>query len=226
MLFWGLFLCNRLSSLLTWQSAAAQLSILFLEKTFNRLINSFIDNNVGIAEDFLSVSLAAHLKDNLTSLYARQQLRAAGIGNDVQAMQNREIRRDVIYWLDRAHEDVYEDAFFDLMDLFVRHLNETCYTGITGYEFHYAMYEEGSFYKKHLDQFRCDDSRQFSMIIYLNAGWVEADGGELCVHHANRLQFIAPENRKGVFFRSSELEHEVLKTNKARMSVTGWLKRG
>ena len=29
---------------------------------------------------------------------------------------------------------------------------------------------------------------------------------------------------KTVFFKSSELAHEVLLTNKARMSITGWLK--
>jgi SM-20-related protein len=29
---------------------------------------------------------------------------------------------------------------------------------------------------------------------------------------------------KSVFFKSSELVHEVLTTNKPRMSITGWLK--
>jgi SM-20-related protein len=31
-------------------------------------------------------------------------------------------------------------------------------------------------------------------------------------------------NGKGVFFKSGELEHEVLLANKMRMSITGWLK--
>jgi Rps23 Pro-64 3,4-dihydroxylase Tpa1-like proline 4-hydroxylase len=50
-------------------------------------------------------------------------------------------------------------------------LNATCYTGITDYEFHYTLYEKGSFYKKHFDQFRNNDSRQYSMIMYLNTNW-------------------------------------------------------
>jgi SM-20-related protein len=132
----------------------------------------------------------------------------------------------MIYWLDRSHDDVYENDFFELMDSFVKYLNETCYTGITGYEFHYALYEEGRFYKKHLDQFRTDGSRQYSMIMYLNADWKLSDGGELCIHQNGSLQNISPVNRKGVFFKSSELEHEVLLTNKPRMSITGWLKIG
>ena len=193
-------------------------------KTFNTLIDSFIDNKVGIAENFLSEALASHLKDNLKKLYSEKQLLNAGTGNETVVVQDKLVRGDKIYWLDRKHNDPYENDFFDLMDQFVIHLNSSCYTGITGYEFHYTMYEKGSFYKKHLDQFRNNGSRQYSMIMYLNADWEEKDGGELCIHHGDNLQNITPTNGKSVFFKSSELEHEVLLTNKSRMSITGWLK--
>ena len=193
---------------------------------FNTLINSFIDNKVGIAEDFLSKPLALHLKKKLLDLYANNQLRSAGTGNDTAVVHNKLMRSDIIYWLDRKHNDQYENDFFDLMDSFVSHLNSTCYTGITGYEFHYALYETGSFYKKHLDQFRNNGSRQYSMVMYLNTDWQQNDGGELCIHHKGSLQNITPINGKSVFFKSSELEHEVLLTNKPRMSITGWLKVG
>jgi len=197
-----------------------------LEKIFNALIDSFIDTKVGIAENFLSVPLALHLKDNLVALYAGKLLRAAGTGNDTLAVHNKQVRSDVIYWLDREHNNRYENDFFDLMDLFVSHLNSTCYTGITGYEFHYTLYEKGSFYTKHLDQFQNNGSRQYSMIMYLNEDWKNADGGELCIHHEADLQNISPVNGKSVFFKSSELVHEVLLSNKPRMSITGWLKVG
>ena len=193
-------------------------------KIFNTLIDSFIDNKVGIAENFLSEALASHLKDNLKKLYSEKQLLNAGTGNETVIVQDKLVRGDKIYWLDRKHNDPYENDFFDLMDQFVIHLNSSCYTGITGYEFHYTMYEKGSFYKKHLDQFRNNGSRQYSMIMYLNADWEEKDGGELCIHHGDNLQNITPTNGKSVFFKSSELEHEVLLTNKSRMSITGWLK--
>jgi SM-20-related protein len=130
----------------------------------------------------------------------------------------------VIHWLDRKHENQFENTFFDLMDAFVIYLNESCYAGIKDYEFHYTLYPIGSFYKKHLDQFQNNDSRQFSMIMYLNLNWRKEDGGELRIHHANHDQNISPTNGKIVFFRSSELEHEVLITNKARLSITGWLR--
>jgi len=195
-----------------------------LEKIFNTLIDSFIDQKIGIADNFLSESLALRLKENLNALYAGKLLKTAGTGNKEFAVQNTLVRSDKIYWLDRKHNNEYENAFFDLMDSFVIHLNSTCYTGITGYEFHYTLYEAGSFYKKHFDQFRSNDSRQYSMIMYLNANWQEADGGELCIHHLGQTQKIAPTNGKIVFFKSNELEHEVLLTSKKRISITGWLK--
>ena len=198
--------------------------ILLLQKIFNTLINSFIENRIGIAENFLSDSLALHLKENLAILYAEKLLRSAGTGQNVQVDPSTFFRTDIIYWLDRKHNNPYENLFLDLMDQFMDHLNETCYTGIHSYEFHYTLYESGSSYKKHLDQFRNNDGRQYSMILYLNDDWQERDGGELCIHHKDRLEYIAPSNGKTVFFKSNELEHEVLVTNKPRMSITGWLK--
>jgi SM-20-related protein len=195
-----------------------------LQTTFDCLIDSFIDDKVGLANDFLTVSLAAGMKANLLALYAENSLLSAGIGNNSVQNHDKLIRNDKIHWLDRGHDNVFEVRFFELMDSFVAYLNRTCYTGITGYEFHYTLYEKGSFYKKHLDQFKNNKSRAYSMIMYLNLDWQTKDGGELCIYHTDSLQTIAPKNGRCVFFKSSELEHEVLMTNEPRMSITGWLK--
>ncbi len=195
-----------------------------MEKIFNELINSFLENRVGISENFLSNQLAADLKNNLEKLYDNNSLERAGTGGKDNLQLNSMIRRDIIYWLDREHNDVHENSFFALMDSFISYLNETCYTGIRGYEFHYTMYEAGSFYKKHIDQFRGNDSRKYSVIMYLNEHWKAGDGGELCVYHEDKVEDITPVNGKMVFFKSSELQHEVLVTNVPRMSITGWLK--
>lgn len=197
-----------------------------MQLAFETLINSFIENKVGIAEGFLSPQLARDLRKNLTNLYHDKQLQSAGTGNSENVAHDKAVRSDMIYWLDKKHNNAHENAFFAVMDAFILCLNSSCYTGITGYEFHYAMYETGSFYKKHLDQFRNNQSRQYSMIIYLNTEWVEGDGGQLSIHHAGAAsQDIDPTGGKTVFFKSSELEHEVLVANKPRMSITGWLKR-
>ena len=195
-----------------------------METIFNTLIDSFINDEVGIAEHFLDESLAGHLKENLTALFAQNKMQHAGTGNNAIVDRNKLVRGDSIHWLDRAHNDVHENSFFDLMDRFVKYLNENCYTGINSYEFHYTLYPPGTFYKKHIDRFQNNDSRKFSLIMYLNTEWIPEDGGELCIHHESGLQNISPQNGKVVFFKSNELEHEVLITHKNRMSITGWLK--
>ena len=195
-----------------------------METIFNTLIDSFINDRVGIAEHFLNESLAGHLRENLTALFDQNKMQLGGTGKNALVDRNNLVRGDSIHWLDRAHNDVHENSFFDLMDRFVKYLNENCYTGINNYEFHYTLYAPGTFYKKHIDRFQNNDSRKFSMIMYLNTDWISEDGGELCIHHETGLQKISPVNGKVVFFKSNELEHEVLMTHKNRMSITGWLK--
>lgn len=168
--------------------------------------------------------MATQLRGNLRSLNFNKKLQEAGIGNQAKLVTDLSNRGDKIYWLDRSHNDKYENLFFDLMDEFVSYLNSSCYIGITGYEFHYALYEKGTFYKRHLDQFQDNKSRAFTMIMYLNVDWKEEDGGNLCIFHENGSQIINPVNGSCVFFKSSELEHEVLACNQQRLSITGWLK--
>lgn len=197
-----------------------------MQAIYDTLITSFIKNEVGIADNFLNLPLAAFLKQNLLGLYDKEQMRSAGTGNSAMILHNKMVRNDKIYWLDPLRENLHEASFFKLIDNFITYLNATCYTGITGYEFHYTLYEKGSFYQKHIDQFKSNKSRAYSMIMYLNTNWQLADGGELCIHHTNSLQNITPINGKCVFFKSSDLVHEVLQTQEPRLSITGWLKVG
>ena len=196
-----------------------------MEKRYEDLIAGYIKNKIGISDHFLNDDLCEHLKNNLMSLNEEKLMQNAGIGNDNLKNHNDLIRRDSIYWLDKKHNNPYENEFLEKMDNLVIYLNQTCYTNIKSHEFHYSLFESGDFYRKHLDQFKDDSSRQLSIIIYLNPNWEAKDGGELLVYQVNNNQAISPTQGKTVFFKSSELEHEVLVTQQPRMSITGWLKR-
>ena len=195
-----------------------------MENSFEALIATFIENKVGISEHFLSTKLANSLKQNLIVLNQKSLLMAAGIGNSDKLSYDGAIRSDSIYWLDKKHNNAFENEFFAQIEAFILYLNQSCYAGITGYEFHYSLYESGDFYLKHLDQFKNNPSRKYSMISYLNSNWQESDGGELLIHQADHNQKISPTQGKTVFFKSDELVHEVLVTQNTRMSITGWLK--
>lgn len=200
-------------------------STLPMNNQFDLLIDSYLDNNVGIDSNFLTEKLSAGLQQNILQLQRDDKMITAGIGNEEVKDPRQKMRGDKIYWMDKSHPNIYEQEYLQLAEDFITHLNSTCYTGINGYEFHYAVYEEGSFYKKHKDQFKNDSSRKYSLISYLNENWLEEDGGQLLVYQNEVAQTIQPHAQTAVFFKSDEMEHEVTKAHRSRMSITGWLKR-
>ena len=196
-----------------------------MEAKFEELIESFVTNKIGISEAFLSLPLAAALQKNLLQLNTDGRMLGAGIGNATIKGTNKKVRSDKTFWLEDDTQNDAELEFMDIIREFMGHLNRTCYTGLNACEFHYALYEEGSFYARHKDQLRNDDNRKYSMISYLNEDWVESNGGQLIVYNEKGKSSILPTNQKAVFFQSDVVEHEVAVASRSRMSLTGWLKR-
>ncbi len=196
-----------------------------MEARFEELIEGFITGNIGISENFLSISLAAALQKNLLQLDEDKLMIRAGIGNGMVCDSAQTHRGDRTCWLSSSTDNSAEMEFLDIIDQFMGHLNRTCYTGLNSCEFHYALYQEGKGYARHKDQFKNNNSRKFSLISYLNEGWHETDGGQLIIHNDdNSIQSILPNNQKAVFFQSDKTDHQVAIANRPRLSITGWLK--
>ena len=195
-----------------------------MNEQFDILIDSYLSDHVGIAPAFLNQKLSTELQENIIQLQKKEMMTAAGIGNEEVKDANQKMRTDKIYWLDKKHNNKFENEFLQHAENFIERLNSTCYAGINAYEFHYAVYEEGSFYRRHKDQFKNNDSRKFSLISYLNENWVAADGGQLQIYQNDTMKQIEPRSQTAVLFKSDETEHEVIKANRSRMSITGWLK--
>lgn len=151
----------------------------------------------------------------------RTQLKSAGIGKGDQFTKEESIRKDKIVWLEK-NDNHLSELFFDKVNALVTGLNRRCFLGLNDYEFHFACYGPGAFYKRHKDTFSNDSERKISAIIYLNQNWKEGDGGELCIYSEQTLT-VQPLAGTLVLFES-HIEHEVLKSNTQRISITGWLK--
>lgn len=192
---------------------------------FDLLIDSYLENNIGIDIDFLTPELSAGLQQNIAQLQKYDKMTFAGVGNETVMDTKQKMRGDKIYWMDKSHDNIFEREFLFQMEGFIERLNSTCYAGINDYEFHYAVYEEGSGYKRHKDQFKNDSNRKYSLINYLNNDWLEQDGGQLMIYQNNESQTIQPQSQTAVFFKSDEMEHEVTLANRRRMSISGWLKQ-
>jgi SM-20-related protein len=190
---------------------------------YEELIQGLLDKGFGSVDNWLEKEELDCLRKSVLDRYQGGLFHQAGIGAKENFQKAEEIRKDQVFWLDKPEMGSCEHDFFLKMDDFIQYLNRTCYAGIKNYEFHYAVYEEGSFYKKHIDQFVNDPGRKFSFVTYLSESWEPGDGGELMLYTEKEILTIAPTPGKILFFKS-DLPHEVLRTNKTRLSLTGWLK--
>lgn len=195
---------------------------------FDPIIDGISEQGYGVVDDFLSPDEVQKLAKQLHKRREQGQFKAAGIGNQ-NTIVEKQIRGDEILWLNEADAVPEELAFLNRIGEFVQYVNRTCYLGLRDYEFHYALYPTGTFYKRHLDQFRTDFRRRLSVVCYLNTDWQEADGGQITLYlptenGAEKTVAISPIGGRLVCFESGRLEHEVLPSTRERLSVTGWLK--
>lgn len=192
---------------------------------FESLIQGMLEDEYGMVEDFISPALVERLRNNLLARMALGKMSPAGIGQHSSFQENSQVRSDQISWIEDDQSDIGEEEYFRLLWDFLGYLNQTCYTGLNAFESHYARYDQGSFYKRHLDQFKADSGRKYSVVLYLNDRWLEDDGGQLLIYRKADQVSISPLGGKVVFFQSDRNEHEVLPATRARMSIAGWMKQ-
>lgn len=191
--------------------------------TYEKLIEGLLDRGFGSVDHWLSSEELDGLRKSLLMHYNQENFHLAGVGNKEALQTEKKIRTDHIYWLDHSTTNPFEQQFLHKINDFVAYLNRTCFAGIASCELHYAVYQKGSYYKKHIDRFRNDDRRKFSIVFYLSENWSEGDGGELLLYTADTVTKIEPIPGRMVFF-DSELPHEVLTSHILRLSLTGWMK--
>ena len=134
-------------------------------------------------------------------------------------------RTDEIDWFDPLDLNSIQTLLWDRLTLLKEKLNEHFYLGLVELEGHYAKYNTGGHYHKHVDRFQDDNARTITLVLYLNQIWDDQLGGELRVYPLHSAPFnIVPLAGRLICFLSAELPHEVLKTNQLRMSFAGWYK--
>ncbi|XOV78959.1 MAG: 2OG-Fe(II) oxygenase [Aestuariibacter sp.] len=168
--------------------------------------------------------LSAGLYQQVKSM-SWQQFHDAAIGREQLKDINTFVRTDKTCWIDGSSEAGIKWLHF-AEDLRV-HLNRTLQLGLFSFESHYAIYQPGDFYKRHLDAFKGKRNRIISTVLYLNPGWQSDHGGELLLYLSKRdKQGIRVQPLMGtlVCFMSEEFPHEVLPASHCRYSIAGWFR--
>lgn len=194
-----------------------------MNEIYEELIENLLEKGFGSVDNWFTQVEIQNLREELLNRYNNDDFKVAGIGNQLEFQLAKSIRNDEILWLYRDRTVEVEKCFFQKLDGFKDYLNRTCFAGINETEFHYAVYNPGSFYKRHVDRFQNDDRRRFSMVLYLTDNWQDGDGGELMIYKPDTEVKIQPKAGTVVFFDSA-LEHEVLVSRTERLSLTGWMK--
>ena len=202
-----------------------------LNPLYESVIDGLMQQHYSVTDGFFSAAEVGMLRNGLLAKYDEDNFKKSAIGNNAGAQVVDAVRGDFILWLDE-NADGPERLFFDKIAHFVQYLNRTCYMGIRKQEFHYALYPEGTFYKRHLDTFQNDSSRKLSIVCYLNTeDWQPEYGGELAIYlpkpeGGEETVTVYPLQGRVVVFESQLLEHEVKPVKRERLSITGWLKTG
>ncbi|MCG3168114.1 MAG: hypothetical protein POELPBGB_03914 [Bacteroidia bacterium] len=194
------------------------------EPVFNVLADNLAEKGWAVTDDLFSTDFLYALLQEEILLFKDGQFKQAGIGKGAEHKVVSEIRSDYVHWLDEEQLSELQQQFWQQMQEFKQFLNREFFLGLKDVEFHFAVYPEGSFYKKHLDRFQRDSGRTISCVLYLNKDWQAGDGGQLRIFNKETYVDVNPVFGRFVCFKSDEIEHEVLPTKKERYSITGWMK--
>jgi SM-20-related protein len=192
-------------------------------EVFDSIADDLAEHGYALADQFLSQSeVDAILKlDHFRN--GIDHFKKAGIGKSNDLQINEAIRGDYIHWIDKTSAPGPAKIYLERLNDLIGFLNQSLFLSLKDYEVHMTIYPTGSYYKRHLDQFKKDDHRKLSVICYLNREWKEEHGGQLRMYLPDGTRDILPTAGRLVCFRSDQIEHEVLPATRERLSLTGWI---
>ena len=189
------------------------------KELFEQITDALVQDGYIIIQDALPQDIIATLQ---TTARGQKNYKQASISATSNTHIDTNKRRDKTKWLNEQNAPEY----LMLMQELQNHLNQSLYLGLSYYEAHFAMYEKGDFYEKHLDSFRGYKNRVITTVYYLNEEYEDEDGGELIIYNKNsqEIQRVLPKANTLVVFLSEEFPHEVLEAKKERYSIAGWFR--
>ncbi|HUH59610.1 MAG TPA: 2OG-Fe(II) oxygenase [Candidimonas sp.] len=192
------------------------------------LFQNLEEQGWAVSDDLLPQGLDHALYQQAREYWLTGRFHDARIGRGLTDQRNAPVRGDSICWLESDAPEPAVQAFLAWTDTLRQQLNRHFFLGLNRAELHFARYEPGRGYKKHIDQHQGQDCRRISLVAYLNPDWQEPDGGQLCLygpaHNGIETKRILPCAGRVVIFRSEHVPHEVLPSTRNRWSVTGWFR--
>lgn len=194
------------------------------ENTANTICETLADDGYLVVDHFLPEQLTDQLY-HYVRLIDQEEFATAAIGRAQDKQHDSTIRNDKTRWLSNSHD--VEQHYLDIMDQLRLFLNRQLFLGLRDFEAHFAHFEAGHYYQRHLDAFRGRSNRVVSTVFYLNSDWSADDGGELIIYPTDdksALCSVTPKFGTLVIFMSEQFPHEVMPAKRDRYSIAGWFR--
>lgn len=215
------------------------------------LFQSLEERGWAVSDRIVPPSLAQALRNHAHQLWQQGFFKPASIGRQAGLVRDPDIRGDAICWINDNTPPPPCAEFLAWTDALRQELNRHFFLSLRGQEFHFARYEPGRGYARHMDQHGGTSARKVSLVLYLNEDWKAEDGGELCLYgpetgdgepgrdapapsggdrqpdpgpNAALEAKVLPESGRLALFLSDRVPHEVLPARRVRWSLTGWFR--
>ena len=154
----------------------------------------------------------------------RQDLSPAKVGRHQAHRSHHDIRRDKTGWLNG--ETLAQRQYLERMDTLREGMNRSLYLGLQEFEAHFSRFDQGDFYRTHVDALKGQRNRVVTSVTYLNAQWHEEWGGELVMYDGDGVELtrVLPYGGVTVLFLSEAFPHQVLPALTSRYSIAGWFR--
>jgi len=206
------------------QLASNQPLSIFDESIFEKVVDDLVSNGFSIQEnglpDFITDALLTRQR-----CIADEEYKRAGIGRAFNYQKVDTVRGDEICWITGSTPE--GALWLDWCAAMQHFINRSLFMGLFSFESHFACYEPGKFYKRHVDAFKGQGNRVLSLVAYLNDNWKNEDGGELVLYNDSEDRKgtrVLPKKGTFVVFLSEGFPHEVLPATRTRHSVAGWFR--
>ena len=206
------------------QLASYQPLHVFDESLFENIVDDLVTKGFSIQENGLP-DFITHALLSCQSAISENEYQTAGIGRAEHYQKAESVRGDEICWITGSTSE--GELWLSWCEAMQRYINRSLFMGLFSFESHFACYEAGKFYKRHVDAFKGQGNRVLSLVAYLNDDWRAEDGGELVLYADEDDQAgtkVLPTKGSFVVFLSEAFPHEVLPAKRTRHSVAGWFR--
>ena len=124
----------------------------------DQLIDALFTHGYYVWDDFLKEDEVEQLRDCIP-----EDWKKARIGRNDETVRESRMRSDKIQWL-HPKMGLPVECYLAKMEQIRLEANRHFFLGLFEYEAHFAKYEKGDFYQKHLDSFQGNENRRLTTV--------------------------------------------------------------